>query len=349
MISLPANPVFIDWITAQQLHPDGGLRSINNGRVFSVDEDGLVEWEVERPFQFEGSHESRVQIQSDGWTVKLSGNVGRFHRRDNVFGFSLDEVMAKANRILAGLELPPFTKGEAFLEYGSPFSKFTGAFFTRLDLTANYSVGSAANVAPFMQHLAAQSVSRMRTGAFPDGYTVDYGRGSKYWYAKAYAKHHQLTSRQQKKRPPIPEVLSFVDRVGMVRFEVTLKSRFLAQNGLRYWGGIDMQKLNRVFNEKAEVIRREKAAYESLDQMFEQLPAELLGTALAWKMGKDLPRNMKRATYYRHRRKLIKEYGIDISQPCKVIELATRIKVREIEVMPLISPDWYWERTGTGI
>lgn len=349
MIPLPSTPVFIDWITVQQLHPDGGLKTINNGRVFSVDEDGLVEWEVERPFQFEGSHESRVQIQSDGWTVKLSGNVGRFHRRDNVFGFTLDEVMAKANRILAGFDLPPFTKGEAFLEYSSPFSKFTGAFFTRLDLTANYSVGSAANVAPFMQHLAAQSVSRMRTGAFPDGYTVDYGRGSKYWYAKAYAKHHQLTGRQQKKRPPLPEVLNFVDRVGMVRFEVTLKSRFLSQNGLRYWGGIDMQTLNRVFTEKAEVIRREKAAYESLDQMFEELPAELLGTALAWKMGKDLPRMMKRATYYRHRKRLLNAHGIDISQPCKVVELATRVKVREIEVMPMVAPDWYWERTGTGI
>jgi II/X family phage/plasmid replication protein len=80
-----------------------------------------------------------------------------------------------------------------------------------------------------------------------------------------------------------------------------------------------------------------------------QLPAELLGTALAWKMGKDLPRMMKRATYYRHRRKLLNEHGIDISQPCKVVELATRIKVREIEVMPMVAPDWYWERTGTGI
>jgi II/X family phage/plasmid replication protein len=349
MIARPFSPVFIDWTTVQQLHPEGGIKPVNNGKVFSVDEDGLIEWEVERPFSFEGSHESRVQIQSDGWTVKLSGNVGRFHRRDNIFGFTLDEVMGKANRILASFDLPPFTKGKPFLEYGSPFSKFTGAFFTRLDLTENFSVGSAANVAPFMQHLAAQSVSRMRTGSFPDGYTVDYGRGSKYWYAKAYAKHHQLTARQQKKHPPVPDVLAFVEHVGMVRFEVTLKSRFLSQNGLRYWGAIDMQKLNRIFYEKAEVIRREKAAYESLDQMFEDLPAELLGTALAWKMGKDLSCKMKRATYYRHRRKLLIEHGIDISQPCKVVELATRIKVREIEVMPMVAPDWYWDRTGTGI
>lgn len=139
----------------------------------------------------------------------------------------------------------------------------------------------------------------------------------------------------------MPEILAFVERVGMVRFETTLKSRFLSQNGLRYWGAVDMEKLNRVFNEKAEVIRREKAAYESLDQMFEQLPAELLGTALAWKMGKDLPRMMKRATYYRHRRRLIQEFGIDVSQPCRVVELATRVKVREITDIPMVAPDWY--------
>lgn len=349
MIARPVSPVFIDWITVQQLHPEGGIKVVNDGRVFAVDEDGVIEWEVERAFEFEGSHDSRVKIQSDGWTVRLSGNVGRFHRRDNIFGFALDEVMGKANRILEVFELPSFEKGQPFLEYGSPYFKFTGAFFTRLDLTANFSVGCGANVAPFMQHLAAQSVSRMRTGSFPDGYTVDYGRGSKYWYAKAYAKYHQLTSRQQKKRSPLPEVVAFVEAVGMVRFEATLKSRFLIQNGLRYWGAIDMNKLTRVFNEKAEVIRREKAAYESLDQMFEQLPAELLGTALAWKMGKDLPRMMKRATYYRHRRRLVDEFGIDVSQPCRVVELATRIKVREISVMPMVAPDWYWDRTGTGI
>lgn len=349
MTARPVSPVFIDWVTVQQLHPDGGIPTVNHGRVFAVDEDGTIEWDVERAFDFEGSHDSRVKIQSDGWTAKLSGNVGRFHRRDNIFGFELDEVMAKANRILTQFDLPPYTKGEAFLEYGSPLSKFTGAFFTRLDVTANFSVGCAENVSPFMQHLTAQSVSRMRTGAFPDGFTVDYGRGSKYWYAKAYAKYHQLTARHQKKRQPLPEIVAFVERVGMIRFETTLKSRFLTQNGLRYWGAIDMSKLLQVFNEKSEVIRREKAAYESLDQMFEQLPAELLGTALAWKMGKDLPRMMSRATYYRHRRRLMREFGIDISQPCRVVEIATRIKVKEITVTPMVAPEWYWDRTGTGI
>lgn len=344
----PSAPVFVDWITVQQLHSRGGLRPVNNGQVFSVDEDGAVEWKVERAFKFDGSHDSRVMIQSDGWSVRLSGNVGRFHRRDNIFGFELDEVMAKANRIVSQFGLPPFEKGEPFLEYGFPFLKFTGAHFTRLDLTCNYSVGCEENISPFMQHLAAQSVSRMRAGAFPDGYTVDYGRGSKFWYAKAYAKYFQLISRQQKRRPPLPEILEFVRRVGMVRFELTAKSRFLTQNGLRYWGGLEMSKLRSIFNEKAEVVRREKPAYESFDQFLEQLPPKLLGTALAWKMGKDLPRLMARRTYYDHRKKLL-AYGIDISQPCKVVEIATRVKIREITVTPMIAPEWYWDRTGTGV
>lgn len=349
MTARPFLPVFIDWITVQQTHPEGGLPSVNHGHVFSVDEDGHIEWQVDRAFEAEGSHDSRIKIQCDGYTVRLSGNIGRFHRRDNIFGFDLDEVMAKANRLLAELKLPPFTKGEHFLNAASKFSKFTGAHFTRLDLTGNFFLGGPENVAPFMAHLAAQSVSRMRTGSFPDGYTVDYGRGSKSWYAKAYAKFHQLTSRQQRKRQPLPDVLDFVEAVGMVRFEVTLKSRFLTQNGLRYWGAVDMGKLVRVFYEKSEVIRREKAAYETFDQMFEGLPAELLCTALAWKVGKNLPAMMKRATYYRHRKRLLAEHGIDISQPCKVVELATRIKVKEIAVMPMVAPDWYWDRTGTGI
>lgn len=96
MIARPLSPVFVDWITVQQLHPDGNIPVVNDGRVLAIDEDGLIEWQVDRAFECEGSHDSRVKIQSDGWTVRLSGNVGRFHRRDNIFGFALDEV----NRLL---------------------------------------------------------------------------------------------------------------------------------------------------------------------------------------------------------------------------------------------------------
>lgn len=349
MIARPEVPIFVDWITVQQIYPRGGLRPVNQGRVFAVDEDGAIDWEVNRDFNLEGSHDSRLKIQCDGWMVRLSGNVGRFDRADNVFGFELDEVMRKANRILEKFDLPHFIKGEPFREYGYEFFKYTGAFFTRLDLTGNFMVGSADNVAPFMQHLAAQSVSRMRTGAFPDGYTVDYGRGSKYWYAKAYAKYHQLTSRQQRKRQPSKEVLDFVQQVGMVRFEFTAKSRFLTQNGLRYWGGCDMSRLRKIFQEKSEVIRREKAGFKTFDQMFDGLPAKVLATVFSWKAGKDLPVIMTRPTFYRHRRQILDHCGVDISQPCNVVELSTRVKVKEIEVTPMIAPDWYWDRTGTGI
>lgn len=345
----PLAPLFIDWITVQQVYPLGGLNPVNSGRVFAIDEDGAVEWEVERDMVFEGSHDSRIKIQCDGFMVKVSGNVGRFDRPDNIFGFELDETMRKANRILAQFNLPPFTKGEPFREYGYEFFKWTGALFTRLDLTCNFSTGSEANVAPFMQHLAASSVSRMRTGAFPDGHTVDYGRGSKYWYAKAYAKYFQLTSRQQKKRQPPQEVLDFVRDAGMVRFELTLKSRYLTQNGFRYWGGTEMSKLCTVFEDKAEVVRREKPILKAFDRMIEGLSIQVQETVMNWQKGKHLPSLMKRATYYRHRREILDHCGFDISLPFHVVDLSTRYQAHQIDVLPMVAPDWYWQRTGIGI
>ncbi len=335
------NPLFIDWITIHQYYPDGGLPVINRGQVFSVDSDGSIEWQVEKAFSHEGSFESRIHIQSDGYMVRLSGNVSRFNRPDNLFGFDLDRTLEKTTFILAGLGLPPFSAGHVQLVYGHEFPQWTGAVITRLDLTKNYILGNRDDLKLFMNHLASKSAPRVKTGVFPDGATVDYGRGSKYLYHKAYDKFLQWSSRGQKHKP-LPQVLAWVEKFGLLRHEVTLKSRFLTQNNLRYLGALTMKKLCDVYNIRGEIITAEKLTVDDLNE----IPAPYCSTAAMWRQGVDITTKLKKSQYYKHRKALL-AFGIDISRPCNIADLTTRIKHRDITITAAIAPEWYWELTGS--
>ncbi len=329
--------LFVDWITISQSHPSGGLKVINDGCVMSIDSNGESDWIIDKAYNLEGSHSSRVLISCDGFTVKLSGNVGRFNRTDNLFGYTFERVIQLANDLLARLELPPFTPGHSQLLQGTHGLQFTGATVTRLDLTKNYITGSQTNACSFLDHLTQKSVSRMKTGVFPDGGTVDFGRGSKFIYHKVYNKFLQVNSSKQKSKPTL-DVMEWIRVNGVIRHEVTLKSRFLTQNNLRFLGAITMDRLNNVYELRACVITEEKIQVES----YNELPSPFAATAFAWREGMDM-RKLSRATYYRHRKALLR-YGIDISMPCNVRALP--IRVREITIQAATAPDWYWIKSA---
>src|SRR5438045_1883846 len=97
--------LFVDWLSLEQVH-DVPMPRINDGRVISIDADGSVSWEVDRAFSVEGSFESKVQVICDGNRVRFSGNIGRFNRTDNLFGFEFPECMRRINHVLQGLGLP---------------------------------------------------------------------------------------------------------------------------------------------------------------------------------------------------------------------------------------------------
>lgn len=80
------SPVFIDYLSMKQVHPDGGLPMINKGCVWSVDEDGKVEWTTHRAIEHEGSFGTKLRLRCDGFTVEASGNPGFLRRRVRMAG-----------------------------------------------------------------------------------------------------------------------------------------------------------------------------------------------------------------------------------------------------------------------
>lgn len=326
---------FVDWLSLYQEH-QGPLPVVSAGVVWSTDSTGEVKWKCVKASTIEGSFETSVQVRCDGNTVKFDGNVSRFGRPDNVFGYDLEQCIEIVNSILADLGLPPFTKGEKFYrhvrtEHGMVLkSAWSGAHLSRIDLTANFETGSLSNARAYLEWLATQQGSaRIKVGTHGDGETVDWGRGSRRLYAKAYLKSDEL-----RRHGGALELIDHCEVVGLVRFELTVKATQLHSMGCNYLGGLDMDQLELLFEERKAVLTRAEHTHDDM----QDLPNALRRTARDWLAGDDLERRMSLRTFQRHRRELL-SYGIDIAVRRNVIDFKPR--VRTIEVRPARVPSWY--------
>lgn len=338
---------FCDWLSIYQRHIGSKLPVIADGAVMRIDKEGEVQTVTLKKSRIEGSFETAVFVRCDGETVYFDGNVSKWGRADNVFGYTFIECLKIINRLLASLGLPPFTEGDKYITNfkGEPRACWTGAIVTRVDMTCNYSTGSKEDASAYMRHLQSQQASRLKTGTYGDGETVDFGRGSRRVYLKAYTKGPELRRHAVKasagdkfeKRPPDPYVLQLADwcdAVGLVRVELTFKATKLHDMCCHFLGGFDMKQLEIEFAERSEIFTRGSADVEELTE----LPKHLLATYRMWQAGDDLTQKISRAAFYRHRRALL-PYGIDIAIKSKVVPLKPRIRV--VKLGPVSMPDWY--------
>lgn len=335
-------PFFVDWLSLYQAHPQE-LPVIDDGCVMGVDSSGELVWQTNRKARIEGSHETSVSVRCDGHTVWFEGNVSRFGRSNNLFGFDLAECLRRVNDILQKLGLPPFTWGRKFhrpkkthtangglVNTGELEECWTGARITRIDLTANYAAGSIADARAYMEWLGTQQHSaRVKVDTYADGETVDWGKGSRRVYAKCY-----LKSTEMQRRGAPAHLVEYCEEVGTIRFEVTVKSTQLIAMGCQYLGSLDMQQLVLLFEDRRSVMGRAEHTTDDLSE----LPNQYRRTARDYLAGDDLAGRMSRMTFYRHRKALL-AYGLDISVKRNVINFQP--KVRVIELRALSAPSWY--------
>ena len=335
-------PFFVDWLTMRQSH-DYQLPEVNCGVVFGVDANGEVEWQTQRASKIEGSYQTSVQVRCDGHTVMFSGNVSKFGRTDNLFGFSFTQCITRINNVLKRLGLPPFTAGQKFYRqvrhadgHCTLRPTWTGATISRIDLTANYETGSITDARAYLAWLTTQQGNtRLKVGASSDGETVHWGEGSRRIYSKVYLKFSEL----KKHAGPNPseaqlKLMDHCAEVGLVRFEVTVKATQLIAMSCNYLGGFDMKQMELLFVERAAVLTRAEHSHDDLAD----LPKALRCTARDYLAGDDLTTRMKSSTFRRHRAGLL-SYGIDISVRRNIAIFQPRIRV--IELKPASVPHWY--------
>jgi len=319
-------PVFVDWFTASQFHEGGGLPVITGGFTVQYDRDGVARFERIRPEDRFGSWGSSVRVACNGSRVYLSGNVGRFGRKDNLFNHGWAGTVECANRILAECGLPPFTGGQGKSESG----RWLGARISRIDLTANFGSGSEAQARAVIRWIAGQAVKRVRRGQAGD---------DSVWWAntrsmfKAYRKDIELVAHGAEVDSP---GVVWARQKGVVRVEVELKRRLLDELGLRELNEITQEGLEEAYHDQTEILRRVDRSDEP--DILAALPPRVRITAAAWLSGQDVKAMLPNGTLYRQA-KILREYGIDILQARNICNFP--VKVRVVQLVPLEMPEWY--------
>lgn len=366
---------FIDGIVmSQKFRPESvktiaGLRTLayresgDVNHLGEVVEDQEVLPERIRAAWIHGSHNTKIQLSSDGTLVQLKGNPGRFGRGDNVFNLGWDETFSRCGDILESQGLPRFLTGDPcanrqfirgldgdlitlpeFAGYGvysDDGPGHQGARVWSIHVTRNYCTGSEADAIAVINWLASQSVSRIKKKMIGSS-TVIWGNLN-YCQVEAYIKADEMIAhcrsdldREMMRQNP---VYQWCRENGVVRVEVKAAKDYLREVGLTWAGDWDMTKVINLFESRTEVLHRVKADIEEFDPA--SLPSKIALTASAWLRGEDVKRVMKLRTFQRHA-KLLRDYGIDIAEPRNVKTMPVRVKT--IEMQSAHAPDWYWKQ-----
>lgn len=326
-----------DWLSIHQTHFNVKLPIINSGSIFCVDVSGQVEWTTTAKFEHVGSYDTKIRIRCDGNSIHFDGNVGRHNRPDNVFGYTVAQCIVLANKILATFDLPPFTAGRFNANSGKLAG---GASITRIDLTANYTAGNHAKAVRLVHYLGGQDAGKRATVKQYGNTGVVWNEGSKYQSSKLYIKAESLGENVSE------AVKQWVKDVGLVRHEITLKSRYLEQHNLKdiaTWTAhteTDNTMDNIVYGRFTEVLNRGTAVRTQL----EDIEGRFGHIALAWMAGKDVWGDESVTTRTRRTwRKQLLKFGIDIKQPSNITRINTRVEVIELKAAEV--PAFYWQES----
>jgi len=331
---------FIDYLSVRQYHGEGVPEYVGT-LLFSLDKDGAVQSESARGVKVEGSYCSKLFIKSHLGTVTVTGNPSRWDRADNLFGFDLDDCMTIVNRVLAQLHLPPFTEGKPFRPKSTmttvqklhALPDWTGARFSVLHLTRNMVAGSDFLAKLAIRSYGARAGAYMRKAVYGDETVMFHNT---HRAIKAYRKGPDMA-----KHCPESPWREWALSQGVVRQEVELKSRYLSDTKLSFWGNCNMARLYKLFEHETEVLRRPDA---SLDPMaLEACPSRSRVVYAAWLKGQDVRAMLPRATFYRHRKTLL-EYDVDIAEVRHCGDVVPM--VREVVLAPAAAPAGYWDRAA---
>jgi hypothetical protein len=318
---------FIDWLTISQFHQvEKPLPLVHQGVRVDYNAEGLPVFERASPKRMSGSFETSVRVSCNGYRVFLSGNVGRFSRKDNLFGFGIRQTIERANSILSLFELPPFTPHDRY-----PFrEKRGGAVISRLDFTVNYSAGSEYKARQAVNWLSGLSVARVKKGRAGD---ESYWFANTRWMFKAYIKHLEMLKHGIAKEDPS---YIYAAEQGILRLEIELKKRLLSDMNMNYLADITDDKLQHLFDEQTSFAR--KYHTDNYAEAFEHIPLKSRIYAESWLKGINLKNTVSNGTLYRHA-KILREYGIDILADRNIEQFP--VQVRIVDLIPCAVPDWY--------
>ena len=338
----------IDWISARVpcFHPV----PLDGGRVMKIAPDGSIQWEVASRLEVEGSHSSNLLLRTYGFNLdgqgvilELSGNPTKWMQGHNLFGGFLaptplvELLMYRLCEILPNLQptdldFQRWRNGHVELQ--------------RVDVNRMFALGRPSHVRAWLRAAEHSAYLRHRgKGTLTKDGTLYFGKHSRRWAAKFYAKGDELDAG---KDHALPKTIEVEDATWLsawaadkLRFEVVLRAMELKDRGLRW--AFDWSDTT-----GAEILKGIAEGIQMSDQLtlpttaLDKLPGRLVAVYHLWREGHDLRAMYPKKTFYRYRNQLL-PHGVDIAirQPhedrSNVIPL-----VRILEAVPASLPDWVY-------
>jgi hypothetical protein len=264
-------------------------------------------WETAR-----GSWESGVQITralpteamlqasremgflcSERSVLSVSGNAVKFLQGHNVAGPSVSQLGPVVQAMIRAF-------GEGFRPVDADDERLASVHRRRVDVTTAVDLGSHQAVHDWLR--LAASATRSRHGrAIDSSGTVYWGKHSPRWSLKAYCKHCEL-----KAHPPAnPELL--VDLLEFTRTHLRLELT-LRRPELKDRGTLD-ESILWEFLHRLEIPTMKATGNFDDVNLF---PAERMSLQ-AWLDGHDVSAILPLRTFYRYRRRILDQVGVDIT------------------------------------
>ena len=341
--------IMIDWVTARV--PCNHGDEIAGGAMVSYkdanDFDAGCEWAFAKPLPVVGSHDANVRIKTSafhgelglGRELRIDGNLVKFFQGHNLFG-SCDMVGLVAAFMDHLCTIPQLGLCPTDLQRQMWLN---GAYeVSRVDLTTMFQLRNLPDVLAWLataEHSA--TLNHRGRGQLTKGSTLYFGKHSRRWSLKFYAKGQELTAKGHELHRDLlmrDQLLAYAQPA--LRSELTLRSKELKPTNLQLasnWPR-DGVGISQLFNGYMKGLNMSDVR---------TLPAEILadlpsGCRLAyqsWLEGHDLKGMLARPTFYRYRSQLL-PHGVDIStvNPREVSNVVPLVRV--LEAMPMQIPDW---------
>lgn len=296
----------IDWVTLKIHFPH---LPFNSGKIRFIEPDGSYK-DFDKKHQVEGSYSTKVQAVSWGHhdsqsgratELHISGNPSKFFQGHNIFGSNDPEMIYDL-----------VTRIASILGIGQPSRKaVASATMSRIDLTESIQFENLHQANAYLGILS--KTAKTRSGR-PSSYgsTVTFQKSSRYWTFVCYAKGEEVKKHKLHKDLPHREKL-IAEAQPLARVELRLGGKELDRLGMRRVKDFTLKKIEKLYREYLAKIEMNKQVTVSNDVVMALNPASR-AVYLMWHQGID-PRNaMSKATFYRHRSKLLR-YGVDIFIP----------------------------------
>lgn len=302
-----------------------------------LEPDGEVRRERRTGQSVVGSFDGRIRATECEFTGRLilDGNPSKFFQGHNVFGSDDIFLLAHAMvwRALPQLGLRVYSAG-----FQSELSCMDVEVM-RVDITESYDAGSLANAKSFVRALAESATLTHRgRGALSEG-TVYFGKHSRRWALKAYAKGAEIVSKSGKlgnRFPDAERMIQFAQP--LLRIELVLRLWELQKRGLdrlSAWRSVDVTALGAEYRSGLMISENRSMSESEL----EAIPNRLRVLYSSWKSGEDLRKLLSNGAFYRNRAALLK-YGIDIAivQPKAFPNVVPLVRIIEAKAVGV--PEW---------